>query len=167
MSETGATIESRQRGADWRAIVLIVAAVVAVAGLGGLATDPDSSWYRQLDRPSWQPPSSVFAPVWTVLYVLIAGSMIVAWHRTSGATRRSLFTWWGMNLVLNLAWTVIFFRSHSPVVAGIEIVVLEVTTVVLIFRTWPVSKPAASVLIPYAIWVAFATALTWTIALSN
>lgn len=93
---------------------LIIAAVVATSALGGLATDPNSSWYRDLERPEWQPASSVFAPVWTLLYALIATSMIILWHRTDGQERKHLFVLWGANLVLNLAWTVIFFRGHSP-----------------------------------------------------
>ena len=93
--------------------------------LGGPAPVPDSSWFHDMDRPEWQPASSVFAPVWTLLYVLIATSMIILWHRTDGRERKHLFVLWGANLVLNLAWTVIFFRSHSPLAAGLEILLLE------------------------------------------
>ena len=66
-----------------------------------------------------------------------------------------------------LAWTLIFSRGRSPLAAGVEIVVLEGTTVALVIRAWPLSRLAALLLVPYALWVAFATALTWTIWARN
>lgn len=145
----------------------IISAVAGSAALGGLATDPDSSWYKDLDKPSWQPPAYVFAPVWTVLYALIATSMILVWRRSGREGRQKTFVLWGSNLALNLAWTIIFFRGHSPLAAGVEILVLEGTTVGLIVRSWPVSRISALMLVPYLLWVALASALTWTIALRN
>jgi tryptophan-rich sensory protein len=74
---------------------------------------------------------------------------------------------YGSNLALNLAWTLIFFRGRSPLAAGAEIVALEATTVALIVRVRPISPAASLLLVPYALWVAFATALTWAIATRN
>ena len=73
----------------------------------------------------------------------------------------------GTNLALNLAWTLIFFRGRSPLAAGVEIVVLEGTTVALAVRAWPVSRLASLLLVPYAVWIGFATALTWSIWARN
>ncbi len=148
----------------------IIAAVGACAGLGGVASAPvvGSRWYRRLDKPSWQPPGAVFGPVWTVLYALIAGSMLTL-RAQPGAPegRRPLFVLFGSNLALNLAWTLIFFRGRSPLAAGVEIVALEGTTCALIVRVWPISRLASLLLVPYALWVAFAAALTWTIGARN
>ena len=152
---------------EMRAPGAIISAVAGSPALGGLATDPDSSWYKDLDKPSWQPPAYVFAPVWTVLYALIATSMILVWRRSGREGRQKTFVLWGSNLALNLAWTIIFFRGHSPLAAGVEILVLEGTTVGLIVRSWPVSRISALMLVPYLLWVALASALTWTIALRN
>lgn len=156
-----------RRGFDLIPSALIVLAVIAVAAIGGTATDTDSSWYRNLELPQWQPDSWVFGPVWTTLYVLIAVSMIIRWHRAADPLRRRIFAFWAANLVLNLAWTVIFFQGETPIAAGIEILVLEATTVALIILTWPVSRAAALILVPYALWVGFATVLTWSIAFLN
>jgi tryptophan-rich sensory protein len=142
------------------------AAVTAVAVVGGLATDTSSDWYRGLDLPSWQPPGAVFGPVWTVLYVLIAVAATLAYRDVTGPRRRLVFGLFGANLVLNLAWTWIFFQAHAPAAAGVEIVVLLGTIVALIRLLWPHNRAAAVALVPYAAWVTFATALTWTIALS-
>jgi tryptophan-rich sensory protein len=143
------------------------AAVTAVAVVGGLATDTSSDWYRQLDRPSWQPPGAVFGPVWTVLYVLIAIAATLAYRDVGGPRRRLVLGLFAANLALNLAWTWIFFQGHAPTAAGAEILVLLGTIIALIALLKPHNRVAAAVLVPYAAWVTFATALTWTIALRN
>ncbi len=151
-----------------RDAALILGAVGATAGIGAIATTPalGSRWYRRLDKPPWQPPGPVFGPVWSAIYALIAASMLVA-RRRGGERQRPLFVLFGTNLALNLAWTLIFFRGRSPLAAGVEIVILEGTTVALVVRAWPLSRLAALLLVPYAIWVAFATVLTWTIWARN
>jgi tryptophan-rich sensory protein len=151
-----------------RDVALILGAVGAVAGIGGIATGPvvDSRWYRRLSKPPWQPPGAVFGPVWTVLYAMIAASMLTV-RRHPTAQQRPLFVLYGSNLALNLAWSMIFFRGRSPLAAGVEILALEGTTVALVVRAWPVSRLAALLLVPYALWVAFATALTWAIVRRN
>ena len=143
------------------------AAVITVAIFGGLATDTTSDWYRALERPSWQPPGAVFGPVWTGLYVLIAVSATLAYRDVTGGRRQLVFALFAANLALNLAWTWIFFQAHAPVPAGIEIVALLGTTVALMRLVWPANRAAALALAPYAAWLAFATALTWTIAARN
>jgi benzodiazapine receptor len=148
----------------------IIAGVAAVAAVGGVATAPvvGSGWYRRLDKPSWQPPDAVFGPVWGVLYAMIASSMLtLRGCREDDEHQGSIMILFGSNLALNLAWTLLFFRGRSPVAAGVEIVALEGTTIALIVRAWPVSRTAALLLMPYALWVAFATALTWSIARRN
>ena len=150
-----------------RAALLITAAVVAIAGLGGLATDTNSEWYRDLDLPSWQPPGAAFGPVWTVLYALLARSAYLAWRDLSGSRRTPILGLYVLNGALNLAWTILFFRVHRPVLAGVEILLLLATIVGLIVLMRPVSRQAAWALVPYALWVAFAAALTWAIAAKN
>jgi translocator protein len=152
-----------------RDAALIVGAVAATAGLGARATTPalNSRWYRRLDKPSWQPPGAVFGPVWTVIYALIAASMFTVRRSGDDDAQRPLFVLFGTNLALNLAWTLIFFRGRSPLAAGVEILALQGTTVALVVRAWPVSRLAALLLLPYALWLAFATALTWAIWARN
>ena len=143
------------------------AAVTAVAVIGGLATDTQSEWYRELERPQWQPPGAVFGPVWTVLYVLIAIAATLAYRDVGGPRRRLVMGLFAANLVLNLAWTWIFFQGHAPTAAGVEILFLLGTIVGLIALVRPYNRTAALALAPYGAWVAFATVLTWTIAARN
>lgn len=161
------TADASQARRSPLALPLIAATVVAVAAIGGLATDTTSSWYQQLDRPSFQPGGAVFGPVWTVLYVMLGVSAWLAWRDVRDEDRGRVIALYGANFVLNAAWTLIFFQGHAPVAAGIEILVLLGTIIALIVlvRRW--SPVAAWLLVPYAAWVAFASVLTWTIALTN
>src|SRR3954465_15907995 len=143
------------------------AAVTGVAIAGGIGSDTTSDWYQDLDKPSWQPPGAVFGPVWTVLYVLIAIAATLAARDAPGARRRLVTGLFSANLGLNLAWTWIFFCGHAPRAAGVEILVLLGTIVALIRLIWPYNRAAALALAPYGAWVAFATALTWRIAVRN
>ena len=146
---------------------MITAAVAAISAGGGLAVDTESDWYRGLQLPSWQPPGAAFGPVWTALYILLARSAYLAWRDLAGARRRPVLGLYVLNGMLNLAWTVLFFRAHNPVLAGIEILLLLGTILALIVLMRPVSRQASWALVPYALWVAFAAALTWAIAAAN
>lgn len=146
---------------------VIAVAIVVVAAVGGLATDTTSAWYSALDRPSFQPPGAVFGPVWTVLYLALGVSTWLAWREVEGARRGLILGLFAANYALNLAWTVIFFQLHAPVAAGIEILALLGTIVALIALLRGRQPAAAWLLVPYALWVSFATVLTWTIAATN
>ena len=161
--------DHRKRGLTPWDVACVLGAVSATAAIGAAATTPalDTRWYRRLHKPPWQPPGPVFGPVWTIIYALIAGSMLITRARGDAGEQRPLFVLFGTNLALNLAWTLIFFRGRSPLAAGVEIVALEGTTVALVVRAWPVSRLAGLLLVPYALWIAFATALTWAIWARN
>lgn len=145
----------------------IALAVVLIAAVGGLATDTTSTWYEQLDRPSFQPPGAVFGPVWTVLYIALGLSTWLAWRTVTGERRPLILGLFAANYVLNVLWTLIFFQLHAPTAAGIEILGLLGTILALIGLLWSRHRAAAWLLVPYAAWVTFASVLTWTIAFTN
>jgi tryptophan-rich sensory protein len=147
--------------------VTIIVTVLAIAVFGSLATDAKSAWYELLRKPDWQPPASLFAPVWSSIYIMFIISAIVAWHTTSGSLRVSVMILYALNGALNLAWSLLFFRSRNPLVAGVDIVGLLVSILWIIVRMAPHSKVASGLLIPYLLWVAFATVLNWTIVRMN
>src|SRR5829696_3820635 len=149
------------------AAVTIAAAVVAIAALGGLASDVRSEWYVSLEKPSWQPPGWVFGPGWTVLYALLAVSAFLAWREAHGPQRRPLLALYAVNGALNLAWTYIFFQAKQPVVAGIEILLLLATIVAMAVLVRPFSRIAAATLVPYGAWVAYASSINWAIVVQN
>jgi benzodiazapine receptor len=129
---------------------------LAAGAIGSLVTDPDSAWFRALDKPSWNPPDAVFAPVWTALYVLMGVAAWRAWRVRRAPAAVRLFLW---HLVLNAAWSLIFFGARNIVLALATIVVLWVVIVILVSRFWRVDRMAGGLLLPYLAWVTFATAL--------
>ena len=139
----------------------------ATAASGGWLSAPGRGWYRQLDKPPWQPPGWLFGPVWTVLCGLAATSAIAAWHTTPAPRRPRLFSLYGTNAVLNAAWIGIFFRARQPALATADSAALLATTVALIHCTRQNSRLAAFTLTPYAAWVAFATAFSGEITRCN
>lgn len=148
--------------------VRTVAAVAATAVVGTLGADVRSGWYRSLRKPRWQPPGQAFGPAWTTLYALTAAASSRALERTgSPGERRRYATALGVNLGLNAGWSWLFFTAHRPRWALAEIVVLEASTLDLVRRSARVDRPAAALLVPYAGWVGFATALTFAICRRN
>ncbi len=148
-------------------IAAILLAVVILAALGHLGTDTRSRWYQSLFKPSWQPPDAVFAPVWITLYVLFAISTVIIWQATSGTIRLRLMVLYAISMVLNGAWSFIFFRARNLVAAGCDIVGLGIVLLIMIVRAWPVSPIAAILLLPYLVWVGYASTLNWSIARAN
>jgi translocator protein len=132
------------------------AAVALAAVVGGLAAAGSSAEYAALDQPAWSPPSWLFTPVWTVLYVTIAVSGWLVWRRV-GFSRPLLP--YAIQLVLNAAWTPLFFGAGAYGWAAIEIIVLWFAIGVTVLVFWRVHRVAALLLLPYWAWVTFAAAL--------
>jgi len=139
-------------------------AVLLVAGLGGLAASGARDTYDALELPPFAPPGWLFGPVWSVLYVLIAVAGWLVW-REVGLDRS--FVAYGAQLVLNALWTPIFFAGDRYGLALAEIVVLLAAVVVTIVMFRARRRIAALLLVPYAAWVGFATALNAGIVVLN
>lgn len=148
-------------------IKLIIAIIVSnLAGvIGSLFTSPSiPGWYSQLNRPSFNPPSWVFAPVWTTLYLLMGVSAFFVWKK--GFDRRDVRIALGIfltQLFLNSIWSIIFFSLHSPFGAFVEIIFLWSAILLTVVYFWKISKPAAYLLLPYIFWVSFAAFLNFFI----
>jgi tryptophan-rich sensory protein len=154
------------RHVHWPALIAFVGVATVSGALAGLATRPDD-WYEQLDKAPLNPPGAVFGPVWTVLYVMIGVAGYVAWCAPGHAWRRTAMVLWLAQLGLNLAWTPIFFGAHRPGWALAEMLVLSATIVATIAVFARRSRPAAALLVPYLLWVVFATYLTGYIVVNN
>lgn len=138
------------------ALAINLAAVAAAALIGALGVQGTTERYAELQQPSWAPPSWLFGPVWTVLYVMIAISGWLVWRRTGWSKELIPYA---VQLVLNAIWTPLFFGANAIGLALIEIVVLwaAIAWTVVTFRQ--VSRPATALLLPYWAWTSFATAL--------
>jgi tryptophan-rich sensory protein len=165
-----------------RTLAWTTAATVATAAAGGVATDPQSSWYLKLRKPYWQPPAIAFPVVWTALYADLAVTSAVAVDRAAELDRvgggsgagdrrnRELRAYRGAlaaNLVLNASWSWLFWRSRRPWLAAAEAAVLAASSADLVRRTYRLNRTAGASLAPYAAWCGFATLLSSAIARRN
>jgi len=154
-----------------RVIKLVVTLVVCqLAGLvGSLFTAPAvAGWYASLQKPAFTPPDAVFAPVWLTLFFLMAVAAFLVWDK--GFTAKGVKTalaFFGVQLLLNVLWSALFFGWRSPFLAFVEIITLWLAIAVTILTFSRVSKPAAYLLVPYLLWVSFAAALNFAILKLN
>jgi len=152
---------------SWKPFLATGAATTAAAVIGGIGTDPASSWYQGLDLPDWQPPGEVIGPVWTVLYASIAGATGLAADRAGPGRRTRLAAILGLNLGLNAAWPWVFFRAHRPELGVAVIACLEATTVALVREVGRTDRRAAAALLPYVGWNLFAMTLNAAVTARN
>lgn len=155
---------SRSMSRDLPMLGVFLAAVAVVAITGSMFTPSvDPAWYASLRKPSFNPPNWVFAPVWTMLYVLIALSAWLVWRRVGWRDGGRALSWWFAQLALNAAWTPVFFGAHRIGLALAIIVGLLVAISGTIFAFRRQHALAAAMLLPYLAWVAFATLLNASI----
>jgi translocator protein len=155
----------RRAGArDWLALALFVAVSFAAGAVGALFTGvTESPWFRNLERPAWYPPEWVFGPVWSLLYLLMGVAAWLVWRPRGWEGARAPLTLFGAQLVLNAAWTWIFFGLRMPGPAFVEIVALWLVLLATIVAFWRVSRLAGGLMVPYLAWVTFAAALNFAI----
>ena len=146
-------------------VVAVVVAIV-VELIGGWLTRLDS-WYESLRKPAWQPPGFLFAPVWTILFLMIAIAAGMAWNACDTDRRPLLLLLFGVNAVLNIGWSGVFFRARRPDLAFFEVIVFLISIAALVAFIWPISQGASLLLLPYLAWVSFAAILNFTVARLN
>ena len=150
-------------------LLVSLALVTAVAAVGGVTTAKSvGDWYDGLDRAPWNPPSWVFGPAWTVLYLLMAvAAWLVAREGLGDSAVQVALTLYAIQLVLNLGWSVVFFGLRRPGLGLVVIVALFVAVAATAIAFYAVSPAAAWMLAPYLVWVAFAASLNAWIAFAN
>jgi translocator protein len=149
------------------ALVALFAVTFAAAAVGGLASVRASSFYQALEQPAWSPPAALFGPVWTVLYSLMAISAFLVVREIGWREAMVPLAVYVAQLVLNAAWTWLFFGWRLGGAAFGEIVLLVAVIVVNVIVFWRIKPLAGALLLPYLGWVCFATLLTWTLWRAN
>ena len=146
-------------------IIICVALCAGLGFLSGFSTSTEiNGWFATIDKPSWNPPNWIFAPVWTLLYVLIA---IAGWRSWMLQLTQAPFRLWVLQLLLNFAWSPAFFGLQDPTSAMIIILGLLVAVAGFILASWRQDRIAALLFLPYLAWVLFATALNAAILMLN
>ncbi len=150
---------------DLRRLSTAVVLCVGAGGVGGIATARSvKTWYPTLKKPPFNPPSGIFGPVWTLLYLMMSVSLWLTWRKKSeDAQIDPALRLFALQLILNVLWSFIFFRLRSPRGAFVEIVILWVAIVLTIRAMAQVSRVAALLMLPYLLWVSFASVLNLAI----
>jgi len=150
-------------------LILSILLIEIIGSIGAIATTPAiPGWYASITKPFFTPPSWVFAPVWTTLFLLMGISLYLVWQEgmKKAGVRAAVYAF-AVQMALNVLWSFLFFGMQNPLLGFICIVVLWLAILYTIKRFYAVSRPAAYLLIPYITWVTIATALNLAIYLLN
>jgi translocator protein len=148
-------------------ILAALGCIIALV-LGGALTRPNLDWYATLQKPGFTPPNSIFPIVWPILYAMTALSAWIAWRAPGKESDRKLaFIWFFIQLAVGVFWSVAFFTLHNPALGLAVIMALLIAIVITIVLFDRLSRVAALLLIPLALWVCFATGLNFAILFLN
>jgi len=151
-------------------ITLLICLLIplSIGGISGFATAASiTDWYVTLNKPSFNPPNYLFAPVWTTLYSLMGISLFLVWRSPEGRNRNNALFIFAVQMILNFIWSFLFFKFNLIGVALVEIVLLWISILMMIIFFRRVSKLAAFIQIPYLLWVFFASVLNAAIWFLN
>lgn len=140
---------------------ILIAQGAGILGSFATATSVKSWYLTELNRPFWNPPSWLFGPVWTTLFLLMGISLYLVWRQKNN------LKWFWFQLVLNIIWSYLFFGLRSPTLAFYEIIILWIAILITIVKFWKLNKTASILLWPYLAWVSFASFLNFTIMRLN
>ncbi|HEX6373963.1 MAG TPA: TspO/MBR family protein [Longimicrobium sp.] len=148
---------------QWLGLAGWLLASFAAAAVGGVASAGAGDFYQQLVKPGWAPPGWLFGPVWSVLYLLMGIAAWLVWRERGFRGARGALTLFVVQLAANALWTWLFFAWRRGALAFGEILLLWVLIAATIAAFWRVRPLAGALLIPYLLWVTFASALTFAV----
>ena len=148
-------------------LIISLALPQLAGGLGAFFTITSiESWYATLNKPSWNPPNWLFGPAWTVLYILMGVACYLIW-KSDHPLKKPLLKLYGVQLILNSLWSPAFFGMESPLMGLLVIIPLWIAILLCIIQFRRVSPVASGLMVPYLLWVTFATSLNTAILILN
>ena len=160
VSKTMVTLTNRQK---YLGLAAWLALSFTASALGAVATIRASEFYNQLVQPAWAPPSSVFGPVWTVLYALMGIAAWLVWQSGGLQKQRLALGLFFAQLIVNALWSWLFFAWSLGALAFADILLLIALVVATLFCFWRVRPLAGALLLPYLMWISFAAALNYSV----
>lgn len=153
---------------SWISLFGFIALCLIIEGFATYWTkETVGTWYPTLAKPTWTPPGWLFGPIWTILYLMIAFSGWLLYEAPPSRERTQALSLYGIQLALNFIWSFLFFSLKSPLIGLTDILLLCAFVILTIFTAWSVRPLAAILLVPYLLWVLFATSLNAGIWLLN
>lgn len=148
---------------NWILLIWLIVVCNLIGALGALWTSSDGSWYKNINKPTFNPPSWIFGPVWTILFTLMGISLYLVWVAPSSNIRTIALIIFAIHFVLNVLWSYLFFGINNPLASLIEIFVLLIFIIITGIYFYTVNKLAGYLFIPYLLWVSFASFLNYSI----
>jgi len=147
---------------NWKVLIISLIIVYGIAFLGSIFTSSkvNTDWYNSI-RPAITPPNYVFPIVWNILFFLIAISLYLAWTNSNKKQKTKVTVVFGINLILNVLWSLLYFGLQNPFYAFIDLILIWFSILAMIKITSTISKKASYLLLPYLFWVSFAGILNW------
>lgn len=164
---TEAALPVRNRGREIAGLLGWIVVSFAASAIGARASISASTFYAQLTQPAWAPPAWVFGPVWAVLFALMAIAAWLVWREGGFAAQRNALVMFLAQLALNVLWSWLFFAWQLGGIAFAEVLLLWAAILLTIVLFWRVKPLAGALLVPYLLWVSFASVLNLTLWLSN
>ena len=147
----------------WGLLIALVLACNLIGALGAIWTSSDEQWYKSIEKPDFNPPGWIFGPVWTLLFTLMGIALYLVWVTPSSKIRTIALILFGAQFVFNVLWSYLFFGINNPLLSLIEIFILLVFILATGIYFYSVNRFAGYLLIPYFLWVSFASLLNYFI----
>jgi benzodiazapine receptor len=154
---------SRTKAQQLAGLVVWLTITFIAAAVGALASVQANTFYAELLKPAWAPPASLFGPVWSTLYTLIAIAAWLVWRQGGFAARRAALLLFLGQLALNALWSWLFFVWHKGALALVDIIALWLLIVATLIAFWRVKALAGALFLPYLLWVSFAAVLNYSL----
>ncbi|MFH1565505.1 MAG: TspO/MBR family protein [bacterium] len=152
---------------NYKKLIICFVLPQLAGAIGSLFTAPSiTGWYMDLIKPSFSPPNWIFGPVWITLYLMMGLSAYLVWNSKNKKAVLA-FNLFLIHLFFNTVWSIIFFGMQNPGLAFLDIIILLIFIIVLIIKFYNINKIASYLLIPYFLWVSFASALNYFIWVLN
>jgi translocator protein len=149
-------------------LVIALAASFLAAIIGSYFTFPSiTTWYASLNKPFFTPPDWLFGPAWTVLYILMAIALYLVWSLPKSKERDAAIALFAGQLIMNVLWSVGFFGFHNILLGAVLIILLLILIVLTTYEFYKLSRYAAYAMVPYILWVSFATCLNVAVYFLN
>jgi len=151
----------------WLKLIISILIPFLASIIGGFFTaNSISTWYSTLNKPFFNPPSWIFGPVWTLLYLFMGIALFLVWTSKS-KNKKYAYVFFGIQIFLNALWSILFFGLQNPLFAFIEIILLWIFILLTIIYFYRIHKKTIYLLIPYILWVSFAAVLNYFIMILN
>jgi translocator protein len=152
----------------WRLIIAIFICEFIGIGSALISNSGNNVWFDSVNKPKWNPPAYLFAPVWTILYLLMGISLWLIWNKeVPYFKKQNAIGLFFLQLFFNFCWSILFFKYHFMGLALLDILIMIITISATIFVFSTIDKKASWILTPYILWVSFATLLNFTFWVMN